>query len=53
MYRRPTLCTLHIAVDFLKSLKFAVVLGGGGGGATWVKWKFYKPLNVCRGQLKG
>ncbi len=30
MYRRPTLCTLHIAVDFLKSLKIAVVLGGGG-----------------------
>ncbi len=29
MYRRPTLCTLHIAVDFLKSLKIAVVLGGG------------------------
>ncbi len=31
MYRRPTLCTLHIAVDFFKSLKIAVVLGGGGG----------------------
>jgi hypothetical protein len=30
MYRRPTLCTLHIAVDFLKSLKIAVVWGGGG-----------------------
>ncbi len=29
MYRRPTLCTLHIAVDFLKSLKIAVVLVGG------------------------
>jgi|LakMenE18May11ns_1017448.scaffolds.fasta_scaffold6691559_1 hypothetical protein len=29
MYRRPTLCTLHIAVDFLKSLKIAVVLEGG------------------------
>ena len=29
MYRRPTLCTLHIAVDFLKSLKIAVVWGGG------------------------
>ena len=28
MYRRPTLCTLHIAVDFLKSLEIAVVLGG-------------------------
>jgi hypothetical protein len=31
MYRRPTLCTLHIAVDFLKSLEIAVVWGGGGG----------------------
>ncbi len=30
MYRRPTLCTLHIAVDFLKSLKIAVVFLGGG-----------------------
>jgi hypothetical protein len=30
MYQRPTLCTLHIAVDFLKSLKIAVVWGGGG-----------------------
>jgi hypothetical protein len=29
MYRRPTLCTLHIAVYFLKSLKIAVVWGGG------------------------
>jgi hypothetical protein len=29
MYRRPTLCTLHIAVDFLKSLEIAVVWGGG------------------------
>jgi hypothetical protein len=28
MYRRPTLCTLHIAVDFLKFLKIAVVWGG-------------------------
>ncbi len=32
MYRRPTLCTLHIAVDFLKYLKIAVVLGGGATG---------------------
>jgi hypothetical protein len=30
MYRRPTSCTLRIAVDFLKSLKIAVVGGGGG-----------------------
>ncbi len=32
MYQRTTLCTLHIAVDFLKSQKIAVVWGGGGGG---------------------
>jgi hypothetical protein len=31
MYRRPILCTLHVAVDFLKFLKIAVVWGGGGG----------------------
>jgi hypothetical protein len=34
MYRRPILCTLHGAVDFLKFLKIAVV-GGGGGGCYW------------------
>ncbi len=33
MYRRPILCTLHGAVDFLKVLKIAVV--GGGGGFYW------------------
>ncbi len=26
MYRRPTLCTLHIAVDFLKSLEIIYML---------------------------
>jgi hypothetical protein len=30
MYRRPILCTLHGAVDFLKFLKIPVVGGGGG-----------------------
>ncbi len=30
MYRRPILCTLHVAVDFLKFPKIAVVWGGGG-----------------------
>jgi hypothetical protein len=30
MYRRPILCTLYGAVDFLKVLKIAVVGGGGG-----------------------
>ena len=28
MYRIPILCTLHVAVDFLKFLKIAVVWGG-------------------------
>ncbi len=40
MYRRPTLCTLHIAVDFLKSLEIAVVWGGGGG-ATGIYYIFF------------
>jgi hypothetical protein len=35
MYRRPILCTLHGAVDFLKFLNIAVV-GGGGEGATGI-----------------
>ncbi len=26
---------LTVAVDFLKSLKIAVVWGGGGGGGGW------------------
>ncbi len=43
MYRRPTLCTLHIAVDFLKSLKIAVVLGGGG-----CYWDIVHILYPCR-----
>jgi hypothetical protein len=33
MYRRPILCTLYGAVDFLNVLKNAVV-GGGGGCVT-------------------
>jgi hypothetical protein len=32
MYRRPILCTLHVAVDFLKFLKIAVVWGWGATG---------------------
>ncbi len=36
MNRRPRLCTLHVAVDFLKFPKIAVV-GGGGGGGSWDK----------------
>jgi hypothetical protein len=51
MYRRPTLCTLHIAVDFLKSLKIAVVLGGGG--ATGIKCIYYIPVDDGRGQVLG
>jgi hypothetical protein len=35
MYRRPILCTLYGAVDFLKVLKIAVV-GGGGGVSRWL-----------------
>ena len=42
MYRRPTLCTLHIAVDFLKSLEIAVVWGGG-----WY-WDIVHILYPCR-----
>jgi len=42
MYRRPTLCTLHIAVDFLKSLKIAVVVGGG------CYWDIVHILYPCR-----
>ncbi len=40
MYRRPTLCPLHIAVDFLKSLKIAVVI-------------YYIPVDDGRGQVLG
>jgi len=32
MYRRPILCTLYGAVDFLKVLNIAVVEGGGVTG---------------------
>jgi hypothetical protein len=34
MYRRPILCTLYGAVDFLKVLKIAVL--GGGGVTRWL-----------------
>ncbi len=43
MYRRPTLCTLNIAVDFLKSLKIAVVFWGGG-----CYWDIVHILYPCR-----
>jgi hypothetical protein len=36
MYRRPILCTLYGAVDFLKVLKIAVV---GGGGVLLDGWE--------------
>ncbi len=36
MYRRPILCTLHGAVEFLKVLKIAVV---GGGGVLLDGWE--------------
>ncbi len=39
MYRRPILCTLYGAVDFLKVLKIAV--GGGGGGCYSMAGKKY------------
>ena len=42
MYRRPTLCTLHIAVDFLKSLEIAVVWGGCGTGILCI---YYIPVD--------
>jgi hypothetical protein len=53
MYRRPTLCTLHIAVDFLQSLKIAVVWGGGGGGATGIWCIYYIPVDDGRDQVLG
>jgi hypothetical protein len=40
MYRRPILCTLYGAVDFLKVMKIAVV-GGGGGGCYSMAGKKY------------
>jgi hypothetical protein len=53
MYRRPILCTLHGAVDFLKLLKIAVV---GGGGCYWdiVHILYdYIPVDDGRGQVLG
>jgi hypothetical protein len=40
MYRRPILCTLYDAVDFLNVLKNAVV-GGGGGRVLLVHSEIY------------
>jgi hypothetical protein len=51
MYRRPTLCTLHIAVDFLKSLEIAVVWGGGGG--TGILCLYYIPVDAGLEQVLG
>jgi len=50
MYRRPTLCTLHIAVDFLKSLEIAVVWGGEGTGILWI---YYIPVDGGMEQVLG
>ncbi len=45
MYRRPILCTLYGAVDFLTVLMIAVV--GGGGGCYWyiVSDIYYVPVD--------
>jgi hypothetical protein len=50
MYRRPTLCTLHIAADFLKSLEIAVVWGGGGTGIMCI---YYIPVDDGMEQVLG
>jgi hypothetical protein len=42
-YRRPILCTLYGAVDFLKVLKIAVV---GGGGVLLDGWEEVLGRNV-------
>jgi hypothetical protein len=46
MYRRPILCTLHVAVDFLKFLKIAVVWGGEG--CYWDIVIYYIPVDDGR-----
>jgi hypothetical protein len=51
MYRRPTLCTLHIAVDFLKSLKIAVVWGWGV--VLGYKVIFYIPVFAGKDNVLG
>ena len=45
MYRRPILCTLHGAVDFLKFLKIAVVGGGGVllGCNVYIMSQYFSP----------
>ncbi len=50
MYRRPTLYTLQIAVDFLKSLYIAVVWGGGGTGILCI---YYIPVDDGMEQVLG
>ncbi len=50
MYRRPILCTLYGAVDFLKVLKIAV----GGGGVLLVHSDiYYVPVDDGWDQLLG
>jgi hypothetical protein len=60
MYRRPILCTLYGAVDFLKVLKIAVV-GEGGGCYSMAGKKYWDVMYTLRpsrrstgtGQFKG
>jgi hypothetical protein len=51
MFRRPILCTLYGAVDFLNILKNAVVGGGGGGGGFMVNCEKYY-VTVGNGWVK-
>jgi hypothetical protein len=51
MYRRPTLCTLHIAVDFLKSLEIAVVWRGVVLG--YCAYMYYIPVDDGMEQVLG
>jgi hypothetical protein len=45
MYRRPILCTLYGAVDFLKVLKIAV---GGGGCYSMAGKKYWDVMYTLR-----
>jgi hypothetical protein len=53
MYRRPILWTLYNALDFLKVLKIAVVVGGGGGGVNCTKCIYYFPVDDGWDQVLG
>jgi hypothetical protein len=48
MYRRPILCTLYGAVDFLKVLKIAVVGGEGGGCYSMAGKKHWDVMYTLR-----